>query len=67
MTFHSVTFAIFFAVVVTLYYMSPQGRRVPVLLAASALFYISFVPQYIFILLALITVDYCAGLLTHCI
>jgi D-alanyl-lipoteichoic acid acyltransferase DltB (MBOAT superfamily) len=36
---------------------------VPTLLAASALFYISFNPQYIFILLALIAVDYCAGLL----
>jgi D-alanyl-lipoteichoic acid acyltransferase DltB (MBOAT superfamily) len=53
----------FFAVVVTLYYLSPQRGRVPVLLAASALFYISFNPQYIFILLALIAVDYCAGLL----
>jgi alginate O-acetyltransferase complex protein AlgI len=63
MTFHSTTFAIFFAVVVTLYYASPHGRRVPVLLAASVLFYLSFIPQYIFILLALITVDYCAGLL----
>jgi len=63
MTFHSVTFAVFFAVVVALYYASPQGRRVPVLLAASTLFYISFIPQYILILLALITVDYCAGLL----
>src|SRR2546422_271853 len=63
MTFHSITFAIFFAIVVTLYYASPQRWRVPVLLAASTLFYISFIPQYIFILLALITVDYCAGLL----
>jgi alginate O-acetyltransferase complex protein AlgI len=63
MSFYSATFAMFFAVVVTLYYLSPQGGRVPTLLAASALFYISFNPQYIFILLALITVDYCAGLL----
>ena len=63
MSFYSVTFAIFFAAVVTLYYLSPQGGRVPTLLAASALFYISFNPQYIFILLTLIAVDYCAGLL----
>ncbi len=63
MSFYSASFAMFFAVVVTLYYLSPQGRRVPALLAASALFYISFNPQYIFVLLALIAVDYCAGLL----
>jgi alginate O-acetyltransferase complex protein AlgI len=63
MSFYSTTFAMFFAAVVTLCYLSPQGRRVPVLLGASALFYISFNPQYIFVLLALIAVDYCAGLL----
>ena len=63
MSFYSAAFAIFFAVVVTLYYLAPQGGRVPTLLAASALFYISFNPQYIFILLALIAVDYSAGLL----
>ena len=63
MSFYSATFALFFAVVVTLYYLSPQRGRVPTLLAASALFYLSFNPQYIFILLALIAVDYCAGLL----
>ena len=63
MSFYSFTFALFFAVVVTLYYLAPQRGRVPTLLAASALFYISFNPQYIFILLALIAVDYCAGLL----
>ena len=63
MNFYSATFAIFFAVVVTLYYLSPERGRVPTLLAASALFYISFNPYYIFILLALIAVDYCAGLL----
>ena len=63
MSFYSASFAMFFAAVVMLYYVSPQGRRVPALLAASALFYISFNPQYIFVLLALIAVDYCAGLL----
>ena len=63
MSFYSATFAAFFAAVVALDYLSPQGRRVPLLLAASALFYVSFNPRYIFILLAVIAVDYASGLL----
>lgn len=63
MSFYSQAFALFFAVVVLLYFTAPQRLRVPVLLAASVLFYISFVPQYIFYLAALILVDYSAGLL----
>src|SRR5215471_5194459 len=63
MTFYSPAFTLFFAVTLTLYFASPHARRVPVLLAASTIFYISFVPQYIFILLALIAVGYVAGIL----
>src|ERR1700676_5524982 len=63
MSFYSEAFALFFAVVVLLYFTAPQRLRVPVLLGASVLFYISFVPKYIFYLAALILVDYCAGLL----
>ena len=61
MSFHSVTFGIFFAVVVALYFLVPRQRRVAILLAASALFYISFVPLYLLVLLCLITADYFAG------
>jgi D-alanyl-lipoteichoic acid acyltransferase DltB (MBOAT superfamily) len=63
MSFYSLQFAFFFTAVVALYYLAPQRLRIPLLLTASALFYISFVPQYIFILLGLILVDYTAGLL----
>lgn len=63
MSFHSATFALFFALVVSLYYLVPQARRVPVLLAASLLFYLSFAAQNIFVLLGLIVASYCAGLL----
>jgi D-alanyl-lipoteichoic acid acyltransferase DltB (MBOAT superfamily) len=62
MSFYSLTFAAFLVVVVGLYYLVPQARRTVVLLAASVLFYLSFTPQYIFVLFALILLDYCAGL-----
>src|SRR5579872_7310923 len=61
MSFYSATFALFFLVVVSLYYLSPQIRRVPLLLAASLLFYLSFVGKYVFVVLALIAIDYCAA------
>ena len=63
MSFHSVTFAAFFAIVVAAYYLFPQARRVPMLLAASVLFYLSFVGQYIVVVLVLIAAGYSAGLL----
>lgn len=63
MSFYSAAFALFFAVVVALYYLALEGKQVPALLAASALFYISFNPKYIFVLLVLIAVDYIAGIL----
>lgn len=62
MSFYSLTFAVFLAAVVFLYFLVPQARRTLVLLAASVLFYVSFTPQYIFVLFALILLDYCAGL-----
>jgi alginate O-acetyltransferase complex protein AlgI len=62
MSFYSLTFAAFLAAVVSLYFLVPQARRTLVLLAASVLFYLSFTPQYIFVLFALILLDYCAGL-----
>ncbi len=61
MSFYSSTFAAFFTVVVALYFLVPQTRRIVILLAASVLFYLSFTPQYIFILFALILLDYWAG------
>jgi D-alanyl-lipoteichoic acid acyltransferase DltB (MBOAT superfamily) len=62
MSFYSITFAVFFTTVVFLYFLLPQARRILILLAASVLFYLSFTPQYIFVVFVLILLDYCAGI-----
>jgi alginate O-acetyltransferase complex protein AlgI len=61
MSFHSLEFALFFAFVVPLYYLVPYARRVPVLLAASLLFYLSFAAQNISVLAGLIVAGYATG------
>lgn len=58
MLFNSLAFLIFFPTVVFLYYALPNRWRIFLLLAASCIFYMAFVPKYIFILFFLITVDY---------
>ena len=63
MLFNSLQFAIFFPVVTLLYFLLGKSARVPMLLAASCLFYMAFVPKYILILVALILIDFAAGLL----
>jgi D-alanyl-lipoteichoic acid acyltransferase DltB (MBOAT superfamily) len=62
MLFNSLQFAIFFPVVTLLYFLLPQKARVPLLLAASCVFYMAFVPKYILIHAALIAIDFAAGL-----
>ena len=61
MSFHSLEFAAFFAIVVAVYYLIPFARRVPVLLAASLLFYLSFAAQNIYVLAALIVASFALG------
>jgi D-alanyl-lipoteichoic acid acyltransferase DltB (MBOAT superfamily) len=61
MSFHSLEFGLFFAVVVAVYYYVPYARRVPVLLAASLFFYLSFAAENIYVLTALILVSYVTG------
>lgn len=63
MLFNSVQFAIFFPIVTLLYFLLGKRGRVPMLLLASCVFYMAFVPKYILILLAVIAVDFTAGLL----
>ena len=63
MVFNSIEFLIFLPFVVALFYVLPQKARWLMLLAASCVFYMWFVPKYIFILLFTIVVDYAAGLL----
>ena len=62
MLFNSIEFAIFFPVVVAMYFLSPQRWRVTLLLAASCFFYMAFIPVYILILLVTILIDYFAGI-----
>ena len=62
MLFNSVEFAIFFPLVTLLYFLLPHRFRWAFLLLASCVFYLAFIPVYIFILFFLITVDYFAAL-----
>lgn len=63
MLFNSWQFLIFFPVVTTLYFAAPPRARWCLLLVASCVFYMAFVPAYILILAFTILVDYAAGLL----
>ncbi len=62
MLFNSLEFAVFFPLVVMLYYSLAQAWRLPLLLLASCLFYMAFIPVYILILFVTITIDYYAGI-----
>lgn len=63
MLFNSLAFLCFFPIVTLLYFSAPQRSRWALLLGASCLFYMAFVPAYILILGFTIVVDYFAGLL----
>ena len=63
MLFNSFEFLLFFPAVTLLYFLLPHAWRWLLLLAASCLFYMVFIPKYILILLATIVVDYAAGIL----
>lgn len=61
MLFNSLEFAIYFPIVIALYFLSPQRWRVWWLLVASCVFYMAFIPAYIAILFVTILIDYFAG------
>lgn len=61
MSFISLDFLVFFPIVTTLYFLLPHRFRWVLLLVASIVFYMAFIPKYILILFALIIVDYTAG------
>jgi len=61
--FNSIEFVVFLPIVVVLFYLLPHKWRWLMLLAASCVFYMWFVPKYILILLVTIVIDYAAGLL----
>lgn len=58
MLFNSLSFAVFFPTVVISYYLLPERFRTFFLLVASCVFYMAFVPSYILILFAVITIDF---------
>ena len=62
MLFNSLAFAVFFPMVVLLYFALPQRLRTGLLLISSCVFYMAFIPVYILILLVTILIDYFAGL-----
>ncbi|MBF0520679.1 MAG: MBOAT family protein [Nitrospirae bacterium] len=63
MLFNSLQFLVFFPVVTLLYFALPQKYRNLMLLVASTIFYMAFVPAYIFILASLIAIDFTCGIL----
>jgi D-alanyl-lipoteichoic acid acyltransferase DltB (MBOAT superfamily) len=62
MLFNSLQFALFFPVVTLLYFALPHRWRGAMLLGASCVFYMAFVPAYIGILAVTVLIDYVAGL-----
>lgn len=61
MLFNSIQFLIFFPIVTILYFLLPHKFRWEMLLFASCIFYMAFIPVYILILGITITIDYFAG------
>lgn len=65
MLFNSISFIIFFPLVLLTYFFLPHKFRWVHLLIASSIFYAAFIPSYIIILFALIIIDYFAGILIY--
>ena len=63
MSFISFQFVIFFILVTTLYFILPHRVRWLLLLGASCIFYMVFIPKYILILFSMITIDYLMAIL----
>jgi alginate O-acetyltransferase complex protein AlgI len=62
MLFNSIHFAAFFPVVTMLYFFLPHRARWLLLLVASCVFYMAFIPAYILVLFFTILIDYFAGI-----
>ena len=63
MIFNSFQFLLFFLLATPAYYLVPHKWRWLFLLLISCYFYASFIPVYIFILFAIIIIDFTAGIL----
>ncbi len=62
MLFNSLQFLLFFPIVTIVYFWLPHRFRWQLLLSASCLFYMAFIPKYILILGFLILIDYLAAI-----
>jgi len=62
MLFNSINFLVFFPVVTVLFFLLPHRFRWQLLLLASCVFYMAFIPKYILILVVTIVIDYLAAL-----
>jgi len=62
MLFNSLTFLIFFPTVTILYFATPHRYRWSLLLTASCIFYMAFIPVYILVLALTIVIDFTAAL-----
>lgn len=62
MVFNSLQYLVFLPVVLVLFWMCPFKWRVPILLVASYIFYASWRPVYLFLILGLTAVNYWLGL-----
>ena len=62
MLFNSLEFLLFFPTVSILYFLLPHRFRIFLLLIASCIFYMAFIPAYVLILFFLIVIDYFAAI-----
>lgn len=65
MLFNSIEFMIFFPLVTISYFLLPHRYRWFLLLLASCIFYMAFIPKYLLILAITIIVDYFVGIGLH--
>lgn len=61
MLFNSIPYLIFFPIVLALYWASPKAFRRPILLVASYVFYMSWIPAYGALIALLTAVNYLLG------
>lgn len=61
MLFNSLKYALFLPIVVALFWACPQRWRVPILLVASYIFYMSWRPGYILLIVGLTVLNFFAG------
>ncbi|HEY9712801.1 MAG TPA: MBOAT family O-acyltransferase [Chroococcales cyanobacterium] len=61
MLFNSIKYLVFLPIVVVLFWVCPQRWRVPILLLASYIFYMSWRPAFILLIIGLTLVNYFLG------